>query len=602
VPKIGYRFIATPIKKAVIQQEDLSIEKLSSAVKTTEPEAIISDVKQYKEQRRFFIKSNATALLFVLFSVVLLSYLFIIKASPSNNNPRVSPLTRLSSDQFDAAMSNNNQQLIYSSYNNNEQALFLVALPNGSPQKISAANGRASNGHWSQDDSRVVYLFSNKAICEFHQIDFINGQAQPPRSIYQCNKNSKTRFAYSNDNQTLYFVERRNEYAPYIAYQLNISTGEKRLLPQPQAIGKGNHHFDFSSTSERFLLLSDNTPGKTTFFEVNLLADDFSELIHFNYFIDSAVWSHNSKGIVHQGPHPSYQLLQTTIDTKESTVLVSDTRRIDDVKRINNQRDYLFSSYLFNSDIEINQETPTNFNSSVTDYLPAISYDKQRLAFISKRSGYSKIWLKNLKSDELNTIEPPDPGRNFYSLQWSFDNKSLLANTSNGLVIFDIESLQVSKTVELPLPAYGVNWISAQKLVYSQYQDGHWQLFEYDVNTSITTPSHQQWAFALGNHKQQVLINQNMEIFFNGSPAPTQLKCKNPNFRQSSTMRLDNEDFYCISQENSSELLRLESMTILHKQAHKMKSMGYYDYAVSGDLQALSKTKSATSDIIRTNF
>jgi len=537
-----------------------------------------------------------------LLSVALLSYLFIIKPSPSNNNPRVSPLTRLSSDQFDAAMSNNNQQLIYSSYNNNDQALFLVTLPNGTPQKISVTNGRASNGHWSQDDSRVVYLFRNKAICQFHQIDFINGQAQPPRSIYQCNKNSETRFAYSNDNQTLYFVERRNEYAPYNAYQLNIATGEKRLLPQPQAIGKGNHHFDFSSTSERFLLLSDNTPGETTFFEVNLKEDNFYELIDFDYFIDSAIWSHSADSIVHQGPHPSYQLLQTTIDTKESTVLVSDTRRINDVKRINNQRDYLFSSYLFNSDIEINQKTVTDFNSSVTDYLPAISYDKQQLAFISKRSGYSKIWLKNLTSDELDTIEPPDQGRNFYSLQWSLDNKTLLANTSNGLVIFDIESRQVNQTIELPLPAYGVNWISAQKLVYSQYQNAHWQLFEYDVNTSITTPLNQQWAFALGNHKQQVLINQDMEIFINGSPTPAQLKCKSPNFRQSSTMRLDNDDFYCISQENSSELLRLESMTILHKQAHKMKSMGYYDYAVSGALQALSKTKSATSDIIRTNF
>jgi hypothetical protein len=93
-----------------------------------------------------------------------------------------------------------------------------------------------------------------------------------------------------------------------------------------------------------------------------------------------------------------------------------------------------------------------------------------------------------------------------------------------------------------------------------------------------------------------------MKVYINGIAAPVELTCRNPIYRQSSTFRVDGDDFYCLSSENSSDLLRLSSMTTVHKQAHKMKSMGYYDYAVSGSLQALSKTKSASSDIIRTNF
>ncbi|MFT5759942.1 MAG: hypothetical protein ACI9LM_004726 [Alteromonadaceae bacterium] len=367
-------------------------------------------------------------------------------------------------------------------------------------------------------------------------------------------------------------------------------------------MGKGNHHFDFSSNTGRFLLLSDQTPGNTSVFEVNLVESSFSQLLKFDYFIDNALWAHQSERIVHQGPHPSYQLLMTDLDTKKSTVLVSDTRRINDVKRINNQTDYLFSSYLFNSDIEINKKTVTDFNSSVTDFLPAISHDNQQLAFISKRSGYSKIWLKNLTLDKLDSLEPPDQGRSFYSLQWSMDDKVLLANTSNGLVIFDAQSFQVNKIIKLPLPAYAVSWINQHELVYSLYLEGHWQLFKYNVTTSTTTPFDQQWAFSLGNNKQQVLINQEMELYINGSSTPAELTCRNPIYRQSSTFRLDGNDFYCLSSKNSSELLRLASMTTVYKQAHKMKSMGYYDYAVSGNLQALSKTKNASSDIMRTNF
>jgi len=43
-------------------------------------------------------------------------------------------------------------------------------------------------------------------------------------------------------------------------------------------------------------------------------------------------------------------------------------------------------------------------------------------------------------------------------------------------------------------------------------------------------------------------------------------------------------------------------MKTITRQAHSMRSMGYYDYAVVGKRQALSTTKSANSDIMRTNF
>jgi len=603
VPKIGYRFIVTPINLTAQQQAALSVDNVVITAKAVNAEVLAIDVEEYEHQQPTLFNSRWFQLISVVLLISILTYFLIANSnSTENHNPRVSPLTRLSSDQFDAEMANNSQKLIYSSYNNKEQALYLMALPNGTPNKISLSNGRASNGHWSLDDSKVVYLYTNKTTCQFHQIDFINGQAQPPRSIYECTKKSHSNFAYSNDNQTLYFVERINEYSPYVAYQLNIATGDKQRLTQPVAVGKGNHHFDFSPDTERFLLLSDQTPGNTTFFEINLLENDFKELIHFDYFIDSALWSHQADSIVHQGPHPSYQLLETRLNTNKTNVLVSDTRRISDVKRINNQADYLFSSYLFNSDIEINKKTVTDFSSSVTDYLPAISHDNQQLAFISKRSGYSKVWLKNLTSDKLESIEPPDQGRSFYSLQWSADDKMLLANTSNGLVVFDAKSLQVNEVIKLPLPAYSVSWTNNNELVYSYYQAGYWQLFKYNVISSTTTAFDSKWAFALGNDKQLVLINQEMELYINGAIAPKELTCRNPIYRQSSTFRVDGDNFYCLSRENASELLRLSSMTTLHKQAHKMKSMGYYDYAVSGDLQALSTTKSASSDIIRTNF
>jgi len=610
VPKIGYRFIVTPVitseqnVSAAINQDN---ETIASVIKSNNLVANSNQAEQndISQPSKFGKTANRRVLVQLLMFLVLLAFAYFISlnySSNENNNPRVSPLTRLSSDQFDAAMANNGKQLIYSSYQNKEQALYLMTLPNGTPEKISLSGGRASSGQWASDDSRLVYLYRNNETCEFHQVDFISGKAQPPRAIYQCVKNSPTDFAFSKDNQTLYFVERNNEFKPFVAFQLNIATGEKTQLVQPTAIGKGNHHIDIDPITNKLLILSDQVSGKTSFYSLELSNNQLKDLMSFDYYIDNAAWSHKKNAIVHQGPHPAYQLLQTDLYNKQSSVLVSDTRRINDVKRINNHSDYLFSSYLFNSDIDTNLTITTDFNSSVTDFLPAISHDQTQLAFISKRSGYSKIWIKNVASDELTSIEPPDNGRSFYSLHWSADDQKLLVNTSKGLVIFEVNSGQTSKVLNLILPAYGASWFDTNELVYSQYIDNRWQLYRYNLTTNATTALHEKWAFALGNFKQKVFINQNFNVFLNGETELQFLSCQNPIFRHGLTMRLDDEDFYCISADNSSELLRLASMSTLHRQAHKMRSMGYYDYAVSGDQQALSKTKSASSDIMRTNF
>jgi len=253
-------------------------------------------------------------------------------------------------------------------------------------------------------------------------------------------------------------------------------------------------------------------------------------------------------------------------------------------------------------------------NSSVTDFLPAISHDGNKLAFISKRSGYSKIWLKSMSSTILSSIEPPDEGRSFYSMHWSRDNKRLLANTSKGLVIFDVEKKEVVKKVSLSLPAYGVNWLKNNEIIYSHYQNNlqsshqssTWQLFRYSLLDEKSYAFEQRWAFALANEKYTLLIDQAMTPFAinekNELRELTELNCAAPLYRHTLTMRLDKEDFYCLAQDNPSELIKFNQLKTLTRQAHNMRSMGYYDYAVVGERQALSKTKSANSDIMRTNF
>ena len=162
--------------------------------------------------------------------------------------------------------------------------------------------------------------------------------------------------------------------------------------------------------------------------------------------------------------------------------------------------------------------------------------------------------------------------------------------------------MAVDSLITLPHTVYGAGWLNQQEIVYSKRVGNRWQLVRYNVHTGISNEFDKKWAFALASSQQQVFVDQTMTVFQGGSAELTMLECKFPLHRQGLTMRLDGSDFYCLSRDNSSELLRLVEMTTLQRQAHKMRSMGYFDYAVSGDLQALSKTKYAASDIFRTNF
>lgn len=160
-----------------------------------------------------------------------------------------------------------------------------------------------------------------------------------------------------------------------------------------------------------------------------------------------------------------------------------DSNRLSQVRAIDNGKDYLFTSYMINRDIAIKHHMDASYNSSLMDYLPQLTLDDLQLAFIFKRTGYSKIWLVNFENTGLRSIELPDQCRTFYRLQWSFDNRYLLANTDSGIIIFDSQLLTMINPSQ---PNYAVGWIANDEIAYSLYQDQRWQLYQHKINTNTT--------------------------------------------------------------------------------------------------------------------
>jgi len=591
VPKIGYRFIAQ-VRPITNTQVPVTSENVMEDLPVVQVEP-----SSMPHKPRNFIW------LIVLLLVAFLVGIFQYQTSDSEAllaKPNIFPITRLAEKQFDADLSHNAKLLAYSTFTDDGVVIYVVDPVKQNPYRISMLGGDAFNAHWSKDDNEIIYLFRQGALCQFHRVALTGGVAQRPEVLYQCSGDTFTTLTYDQTQQKLYFVERETPFSPYYAYELDLEKNSKRRLSQPIALGKGNHLLQRHEKSGKILLLSDQKPGKTTAYTLDVENNTFKPLLAFDYAITSAVWNHQTDGLVHPTRHPSYGLLMSYFDQRKAEQLVVDSNRIREVGIIDNGKDYLFTSYMSNRDIEINDKINLNYNSSVMDYLPQLSRDNSQLAFISKRTGYSKVWIANLADNSLRSIEPPDKGRTFYSLQWSFDNRYLLANTDSGIIVFDSQLLNVLTLISPDFPTYAVGWLASDEIGYSLYQDKRWQLHKQGLKDQKSQRHDQRWAFALGSPKGQMLIDQNMALYLNGGLVSDDLQCTYPIARRALTMQLDDENIYCVSAKDSKTLLKYSKKLGISTINTRLTPLNRF--SVTDEKIATTKLASSYSDIIRTNF
>ncbi|MEM8490520.1 MAG: winged helix-turn-helix domain-containing protein [Pseudomonadota bacterium] len=582
VPKVGYRLIADV---AVAERPAASSEIIRPRAATNESN-----------------RGLLMALGLVLLSTVGLVYWGTI--APSTVQVRsITPLSRLPTTQSNAAVAKDGQALLYTASDGEYDRIFYVSETGSEPQPVSASGGDADFATWSHDGSFIVYQFFDGERCEFHRVTRAQFADKPYEVVYECVPGSYSELSLAPDDSTLYFLERSAPTGPYAAFAMSLEQGSKRRLSQPVASGYGNHYLDVHPQRGTLLLLSDHRPGKTSAFELDPASDSFTLLRTFAYSLDSAIWSHRDGFIVHPSRHPSYQLLESPIGRGESRVVVSDSRRISSPRRLPpadaGDHDYLFTSYLFNRDIDTTQNLNVDINSAVMDYLPAISRSGQQLAFVSKRSGYSQIWIKDFASGRLFALDPPDRGRRFLDLDWSADDGQLLANTNAGVLVYSLaDSPRLIHNVAFSLPAYAVGWVDSQTLSLSHFENGRWRAYQHKLTTGEKVSLGERWAFSLNGPDQQILIDQSLVAFREGAPLSPLKNCASPVWRYQLRWRIDGEDIYCHANDGFADLLRFDRKMRSTRLPNAVDRFEFFS-ARSGQL-ATTRVASSHSDIMRT--
>lgn len=553
-------------------------------------------------------RSNNTARIALVAAVVLCAVALLLLWKPrvatesARTSLSVMPLSRLALAQSSADLASDGETLLYTASDGQRNAIFQVSGELSEPMPISAPDGDADFAKWAHGEDFAVYQYYAQGRCEFHRVDRARFTTRTAHVLYECVPGSYSELSLSPDDATLYFVERATAASPYAVYALDLAGKTKRRLSQPVAQGYGNHYVDVHPRTGALLLLSDHAPGKTSIYQLDAASDSFVLLRRFDYSLDSAIWSHRDGFVVHPSRHPSYQLLETLLGNGDSRVIVSDSRRISGPRRIvrsdSGVGDYLFTSYLYNRDIEMQEYPAARFNSAVMDYLPAISHARHQLAFVSKRSGDSQIWIRDFRDGSLRSIEPPDVGRRFLDLRWSPDDEHLLANTNSGILVYSMTDDAFVHSIAPSMPAYAVRWHDAQTLSFSYYEDRRWRAYLYPLGTAQPVALDERWAFSARNDQQQIYLDQALVTYRDGVELKGLDSCAYPLWRAQLRYQLDGADIYCHAADAATDLLRFKSDLSVTRLTDVVDR--YEFFSVRQGQIARTRVVSANSDIMRT--
>ncbi|MEM1263929.1 MAG: winged helix-turn-helix domain-containing protein [Pseudomonadota bacterium] len=514
----------------------------------------------------------------------------------------IAPLSRLAIAQTNADLAPDGNALIYTARGASHSEIHWVEGPGAGPVPISTPEGNADFATWSHAGDFVVYQYMTDERCEFHRLSRAAFATRRAEVIYECVPGSYTELSLSPDDTTLYFVERPTVHAPYSVYALSLGEPSKRRLSQPVARGYGNHFVDVHPATGQLLVLGDHLPGKTSVYELDPLSDSFTLRRAFDYGLDSAIWSHRDDTIVHPSRHPSYQLVSSSLAGDDSRVIVSDSRRIASPRRVRAATaaagDYLFTSYLYNRDIAVSAHSDDDINSAVMDYLPALSHAGDRLAFISKRSGESQIWIKNYATGALRSIESPDQGRRFHDLVWSADDQQLLANTNTGLLVYSLVTNEFTHRISLPLPAYAVSWVNADSVAVSHYESGRWRAYHYRLGAGETVALDERWAASVTAAGRTLTLDQSLAVYDGERQVAALADCAPLLWRYQLRFRIDHDTVVCHADDAPNDLLVVHADDSVRR---LQNAVGRYEFfSMRGGVLAATEVTSAYSDIMRT--
>lgn len=480
IRKIGYRLMVPPVE---LPKEPVVIER-----------PLPPPAKGKLTLRSFWPAGIALLLLS--------AWLFTRKTAPTASLQFTSapvPLTTYPAGEFDPDLAPNQNAIafVWTGKDKNFD-IYLKDLDGETPRRLTKTPGFDGSPVWSPDGQRIAYMSSGDGACGIFITSVTGGDR---KRVADCGYHDESALDWSPDGRFLVFSDRPGGVLPSCLKLLDLETSQVQILTQPNQDLTGDRDPVFSPDGTMIAFVRGTvmsteaheiSPVFGDLYTFNLKTKTLTQVTHENVEIPGFTWTPDGQSFLYSSNRDGLgyglwligfqggsskavlrgkDLVRNPIlNAKGTQIIYEDWERDTNIWRLALNHSANSKPHLF---IE-----STRWESN-----PQYSPNGKRIAFASKRSGHTEIWISDAEGNQpqrLTQFEGP-----YVNVpRWSPDGSKLCfeVREKGQAHIFTIDVLapqtytQVTRGTSYNMAA---NWSQdGQHLYFGSNRSGRWQLWK----------------------------------------------------------------------------------------------------------------------------
>lgn len=316
----------------------------------------------------------------------------------------------------------------------------------------------------AQTSTHLIFTGYQEEQCGWFKVPFAEGTRTLAAGKAQrlgCNKLVSHQFTYDTRQDVIWLLghPKQHEHQNTL-YKVDFTTG---LEPINVTLPKGWQFIslDLKADSSELLLIAHNSQGISQFFTFDTTSHTLTALGRTHQQIEFGIWGHESDQVIVVSASKPTQLQSINVQKGSERTLASLTDRICcELARHPNNKDYVYSTYDKNIDLNWRLTGFELDNSNGNERLPAFANKQIGIYFTSNRAGGNHIYFQ-APAQRAAQVIMMDEHMRLRELAVSPDDKLLLVNHNNHqLWIVDSERKNVLHQTSLDGYGFAQSWIN----------------------------------------------------------------------------------------------------------------------------------------------
>jgi|GEM_PF-288797 len=449
---------------------------------------------------------------------------------------------------------------------------------------------------------------------------------QQTEKLFDCSDKRIKDIDYHLSKKMIYYTAQPQNFWPNQIYAFNLVTKKHNFVTQVEPVGWGHHNIDISPDGNKLLIMSTNGDHKTQLQVLNLLNNEITEGLQFDYPVIEAIWHHDSEQVYYYAAPPAHQIIKSDINGDNPHTVVSVSEYLSpQMSLFPDNKNLLFSTEHKNySNRWLVPPKQVNGidNSRVDDMNPGLFHLSSQYLFISKRSGRRQLYLGRYDTKQAKIVS------NFSQSHWldyiavSADDKRVLLNTGNEVYLLPISTLnEVNPLTTLKKehliftsgqPIISLDWLSKSAVAITTVSNGIPELMVVNLFNNKIQQLNGKWAYGLTDSQHpeySYLVEQQSNALYrtNSLTFKNDLASEQHKFTDTQVtlpngfyhVKIDGNVLYYGSDESDGDYL---NAVPLHKKdkGNKYLLNDFSSYDVSNNKIMLSDIESLEGDVHRT--